>query len=53
MGCPRVNLLEYIPDIFEHLGGEPGLIKLRGWNIIEKPFFYQTDGKTYLSSDHL
>ena len=52
MGCAKLNLQDYIPDIHRHLGGQPGLIKLRGWNILEKPFFYQTDG-TFIAADHL
>lgn len=52
MGCRKVDLVKTIPGLREHFGDEPGMIQIKGLNILRKPFFYQTDGK-FISSDHL
>lgn len=52
MGCAKVNLLKIIPGLREHFGEEPGMIQIKGLNVLRKPFYYQTNGK-FISSDHL
>jgi hypothetical protein len=52
MGCRKLDLLEMSPDLRRHVGGKPFNLKIKGKNILSKPFLIMR-GEQVFQGDHL